>query len=48
MIESAYTRVVRAMGAVTISREEGDKILEYVKGAIHDSYKPCAPKKRYR
>lgn len=36
--ESAYGRVTKAIGAVTLSREEGDKILEYVKGAIHDGY----------
>jgi hypothetical protein len=32
-----YERVKNAMGAVTITREEGDSIIEYVRGAIHDS-----------
>ena len=33
--ETAYGRVTQAMGAVTLSREEGEKIIEYVRGAIH-------------
>ena len=33
--ESVYWRVVNAMGAVTLSRKDGDRILEYVRGAIH-------------
>jgi hypothetical protein len=37
--ESAYMRVVKAMGAITLSREEGDRIMEYVGGAIHDGIK---------
>jgi len=32
------------MGAVTLSREEGDRIIEYVRGAIHDAIpKPEVP-----
>jgi hypothetical protein len=36
--ESAYMRVTKAMGAVTLSEEEGNKILEFVKGSIHAGY----------
>ena len=41
--ESAYMRVTKAMGAVTLSEEEGNKILEFVKGAIHAGYRSSEP-----
>jgi hypothetical protein len=31
------------MGAVTLSEEEGNKILEFVKGAIHAGYRTTEP-----
>jgi hypothetical protein len=48
--ESAYMRVTKAMGAVTLSEEEGNKILEFVKGAIHAGYRtpePAVPNLKY-
>jgi hypothetical protein len=41
--ESAYMRVTKAMGVVTLSEEEGNKILEFVKGAIHAGYRSSEP-----
>jgi hypothetical protein len=41
--ESAYMRVVKALGAVTLSREEGNRIVEYVGGAIHDGIRSPEP-----
>ena len=41
--ESAYMRVTKAMGSVTLSEEEGNKILELVKGAIHAGYRSSEP-----
>ena len=41
--ESAYMRVTKSMGAVTLSEEEGNKILEFVKGAIHAGYRSSEP-----
>lgn len=31
---SAYARAARAIGAITLDREEGERIIEFVKGAI--------------
>ena len=48
--ESAYMRVTKSMGAVTLSEEEGNKILEFVKGAIHAEYRtpePAVPNLKY-
>src|ERR1039458_4390182 len=35
---SPYERVTNAMGAITLSEEEGNRIIEFVKGAIHAGY----------